>query len=208
MKLFSKLAMLGALVASSQAYGALVCVENNSTQCNNYAAQFVISTPTASTVRIQYNAGSYTGAMDIIYIDPVNTLAAGFTLSQTASTGTVNFSGTGSPANLPGGNNAAPPFVAYTNLASTSNANRVSPGESITFALSGNNLGDMFNNGLVRIGVHLQSIGGPGVSGSDPSDTFYFTTITTNNIPEPQSAALLGTGLIGLAFAAKRMRRK
>ncbi len=32
--------------------------------------------------------------------------------------------------------------------------------------------------------------------------------VTTNSVPEPQSAALLGTGLIGLAFAAKRMRRK
>lgn len=34
------------------------------------------------------------------------------------------------------------------------------------------------------------------------------TTITINSVPEPQSAALLGSGLVALAFAAKKLRRK
>ncbi len=87
-----------------------------------------------------------------------------------------------------------------------------SPTGTLTVAMF--NQKDSLNN--VYAAIHLQSIscddgtctpgrtGGQSIKVGGILDSY----VTTNSVPEPQSAALLGTGLIGLAFAAKRMRRK
>lgn len=115
--------------------------------------------------------------------------------------GAVEFSQGAAPPNLPGANNASPPFVATAGFSVDSDPPvqplGVNPGESlgILFDLqSGTSFADVLSqlaSGELRIGIHAQGF----TSGGSESLV---------NVPEPGTAVLLGLGLVSMAAPRRR----
>ncbi|MEO0964453.1 MAG: PEP-CTERM sorting domain-containing protein [Planctomycetota bacterium] len=109
--------------------------------------------------------------------------------------GTVNFSGGGAnPPNLPGANNATPPFNATPSLSAdvnpgppTNGVNAASDILGLVYELDGGlDFSDVIadlNSGELRVGYHIRSIGT-----ADDSDSY------VGFIPEPGTLALLAAG--------------
>jgi hypothetical protein len=191
--------------ASASAFGTTItCLTNNSGQCSNLAAQLSVTTSgsslTISNLQLPDNT-SILSAIDSIYFDPTpDNLITGIVIG--ISTGTVDFQQGANPANLPAGHNAVPPFTAVYGISSTSNLNRIDVGESLTVTASGGDLASLFSDGSVRIGLHIQSIGGP----TGTSDALVITG-NTGPVPEPGTLTLLGFSLALIAFSRIRIRR-
>lgn len=120
----------------------------------------------------------------------------------------VDFSWGASPAQLPGNNNASPPFNGTLALAADTNPpvgpNGVnSASEWLTISLNlltGKTFSDVLtslSSGTLRLGLHVQQIG----SGSDS-----FVNNPPSAVPVPAALPLFGTALVGIA--ALRFRRK
>lgn len=113
----------------------------------------------------------------------------------------VSFSQGASPPNLPGANNATPPFATTANLLADSDPpvqpNGVNPGESVglTFSLTGiqtfDDVIDDLTNTDLRIGIHVQGFDGGG------SESFVNNGVTNGNgvIPAPGTIVLSSIGL-------------
>ena len=118
----------------------------------------------------------------------------------------MSFSQGASPPDLPGGNNASPPFSVTAGFSADSDSpvqpNGVNPGESlgIRFSLQpGETFADVLTalgNGDLRVGIHVQAF----ASGS--SESF----VNTPPLPEPGSVALFGVAaaLTGLGSWRRR----
>lgn len=115
--------------------------------------------------------------------------------------------GDAKPGNLPGGNNAVPPFAASEGFSiepeNPESTWGVDPGEwvAITYTIqagySYNDVIDRMAYGDLRIGVHVISMGLD--QGSEG-----FVNKTTTFVPEPMSICLLGFG--GLIFSLRKNR--
>jgi hypothetical protein len=121
----------------------------------------------------------------------------------------VDFSVGANPANLPGGNEVSPDFVANysadANPPTGTNGNGVDPGQSVGLVLNLGNgvtfaaLEDAIETGTVRLGIHGQGLGASGGSES------FVNGGGGSAVPEPGAALLFG---LGFATVALRNRRR
>jgi hypothetical protein len=118
----------------------------------------------------------------------------------------VDFSVGASPPNLPGANNASPPFVTTVGFLADPDppvqANGVNPGESlgIIFDLAGiMTFADVLSeiaDGTIRMGIHVQ--------GFDSGGSESFVNNPPNPVPIPAAVWLFGSALIGLIGISRR----
>jgi hypothetical protein len=159
-----------------------------------------------------HNNGPIASAISEIYFDD-GTLLGAPTITDSVR-GMTDFSLGATPANLPGGNNLSPPFVATATFsvdALGNPVNGVNPGDTLllTFNLQpGQDYADtiaalnagMLGQDTLRIGFHVRAIGPEGTS-----DSFY---LWSNPVPEPATLALATIGVFGLGAGYLRLRRR
>lgn len=191
-------------------------ITTNNDEASTIGSQFLVnvSDPTVNQVLFEFynNVGIASSICDV-YFDDGSLL--GISLPLTFSAG-VAFSSPATPSNLPGGNNAVPPFVTTNGFSADSDSpgitangiNNAGEWLGILFNLqTGKSYTDVINelnNGSLRIGIHVQAIGIAG--GSDSFIHDY--SGHPEPIPEPGTFLLLGTGLLGLAAFRYRRSKK
>ncbi|NNL68149.1 MAG: hypothetical protein HKP30_18005 [Myxococcales bacterium] len=198
----SAAALLWAAPASAMTFGFGCLTNNLAGDCAIGEAQLSVDVLDigGGSVRFLFsNAGPDASAIAEVYFDDGSLLA----LSTVIDGPGVDFEPDASPPNLPGGQNAVPPFqVTAGFLAEASSPppqNGVGPGEwlAIDFTLQGAqthaDVLSELDDGTLRIGIHVIGFGSGG------SESFIHTPV-----PEPGHAALVGC--VALAFAAARRR--
>jgi hypothetical protein len=148
------------------------------------------------------NAGPAASSITQVYFDDGS--LSGIASIDESDTG-VSFSKGASPANVPGANNATPPFVTTAGFLAGADSpeqpNGVNPGESLGILfdlISGGTFSDVLDDiasGALRIGIHVQGFATGG------SESFINNT---SPVPEPTTMLLLGTGLIGFAIVGRK----
>lgn len=168
------------------------------------------------------NVGSNNSSITDVYFDDGTLLAISSVVN--GSIPGVNFSAGAFPRDLPGGN--AVDFDTTAGFSADSNPpvqpRGVNPGEELgilfdlqgsqTYASVVNSMSLSVANpgvdvlGGLRIGIHVQGISG----GFSESLVNGVCTGSCNDdvVPEPGFYGLLATGLVGLAFTAKKIRRR
>jgi hypothetical protein len=119
----------------------------------------------------------------------------------------VSFSLGATPPDLPGGNNADPPFVTTTGLLADSDppvaSNGINPGEWLLILATAftdfNSIIAALISGDLRIGLHVQAL-------SDGASETYITNPTP--IPLPAGLLLLLSGLAGVGFLGRYKARR
>ncbi len=127
--------------------------------------------------------------------------------------GSTDFGIVLNPGNLPSGNTISPPFVASVGFGADAQGNPDLGVDAdidilgIVIQLqSGLNFADVANaleNGDLRIGMHVRSIGQQGESDSFVN-TPYDPDPAPTPVPEPSSLLLIGTGIAALGVIARR----
>jgi hypothetical protein len=200
----------GCFAAGAQAatYSFFGITNNNATNTAIGASQlFVEVTDPAGANNVLFtfrNVGPQASAITDVYFDD-GTL---FGIASIDGSAGVSFSQLASPSNLPGGNNASPPFVTTANFSADSDPpvapNGVNPGEwlAIRFDLqSGQEYASVLSalgSGALRIGLHVQAFADGG------SESFVNYALP---VPEPEVAAFLLLGLPLVALVAARRRQ-
>jgi hypothetical protein len=208
----SSLAALVAMLGVGAPAAALTlgfhCITNNlAGDCTIGGAQMSVDVTDPGSGRIAFtfrNVGAGASSITDVYWDDGSLLGI---FSITNTPGLVQFTSPATPGNLPGGNNALPPFVATAGFSADSDSPvqpmGVNPGETliVTFDLiNGRSFADALSDlgdGELRIGIHVQGYGSGGsesfVNGSPPVV-----------VPEPGTFALLGGGTLALTLSRRR----
>ena len=167
---------------------------------------YIDSTTTGNDVSFKfYNIGPLSSSITDIYFDDGTLLG----ISSLFEGPNVDFGIGANPSNLPGGEEAKPPFVTTAGFFATDSEqppshNGVNPGEYlfVYFELKNSyQLADVINDlttGALRIGIHVQ-----GITGEDGKE--YSASLINNPVPEP--ATMLISALM-LAGAGGFVRRK
>jgi hypothetical protein len=158
------------------------------------------------------NSGPEASSITDVYFDDGSLLSFDSLIDADDNGGDpgVDFSQGASQPNLPGANNASPPFVTSANLSFGSEPptqpSGVNPSESLGILFdiaSGSSFADVLAriaSTELRIGIHVQGFASGG------SESFVNNPTPT---PEPATMLLLGSGLIGLAgFGRKKFSKK
>ena len=189
---------------SSAATLGFGCITNSiAGDCAIGAAQTSVDVSDAGGGQVLFtfhNAGPAASSIADVYFDDGSLLALAFIVNGPG----VSFSQGASPPDLPGGNNASPPFTVTAGFSADSDApvqpNGVNPGEAlgIRFTLQGGasylDVLDDLADGSLRIGIHVQGFATGG------SESFV-------NVPEPGALALLAVALAALTARESSRRR-
>jgi hypothetical protein len=151
----------------------------------------------SSITDIYFDGGTLLGPGALLDFAGIDDSGAGVAFSQGAV-----------PSELPGANNASPPFVTTTgfsfdsdNPPSSNGVNDPTEWVEIMFNLQGastyQDVLDYLASGDLRVGIHVQGIGTEPLGGSE-------SFVNNAPIPEPGTLLLLGAGLTGLASLRRR----
>lgn len=204
-KLILSLALAGLVCAAAPAramtYGFGCLTNNLAGDCTIGEAQLSVDVLDigGGSVRFLFtNAGPDASAIAEVYFDDGSLLD----LSTVVDGPGVDFEPDASPPNLPGGQEAVPPFqVTAGFLAEASSPppkNGVGPGEwlAIDFTLQGGqnyaNVLSELGDGTLRIGIHVIGFGSGG------SESFI------HSVPEPGLGVLIACAGLGLALRKRR----
>jgi hypothetical protein len=196
---------LGAPAMSEAAMLSFGCITHTSAvNCQTGQTQLSMEALAAGS-GVQFifrNIGAAASSITDVYFDDGSLLALA---SITNGTG-VKFSQDASPPNLPGGNNASPPFEVTAGFSADSDApvqpNGVNPGEVLTifFTLqSGHTFNDVLSelsSGELRAGIHVQGFANGG------SESF----VNLTPVPLPAGVGLLLGSLGALVLTMRRKR--
>lgn len=160
------------------------------------------------------NESDISSVITLIYFDDSgSSLIGNGTVVSTQVNNVLKFNiGGGSPSNMPGGNGIG--FTANTALtAHASNPkpkNGVGAGEKLVLSYdyltaTPADVIAALNNGTLRVGFHVQSIGTAGESDAFVSKPFTTPPPPLDPIPEPSTLVLLG---MGSSFLFTRLRRQ
>ena len=206
--------IIGSLTLVGPAYGALYsfyCITNNNPA--NAAigeAQLSVNVTDASKNQVMFtytNSGPEPCSITDVYVDDGSILG----LAQIFDTaGSVEFTESPTPANLPGANNVNPPFEAIRSFSADSDSPilsmGVNPGESLAILydiLPGQNFWDVIGelrDGSLRLGLHVQGFT------LDGGSEAFVNIPPPNPVPEPMTLLIMVLGSIPMIIGSRSRR--